>query len=783
MAIFYSSLAPEITPKKRSLPFNYISTLLAIVLLLFATVIEAQNKRPKIGLVLSGGGAKGIAHIGVLKALEEAGITPDYITGTSMGSIIGGLYAAGYTADQLEEIIKEIDWDLTLTNKLPLDKVTFEEKFYNGRYLLDFYVKDKKLILPEGVIEGQALIQQFCKLTLPVNGIEDFNDFPIPFACVATNIATGEPVVLNKGSLSNSLRASMAIPTIFTPVTIDDQLLVDGGLVRNMPVPEVQDMGAEFIIGVFVSSDFHPKEELTSAISILSQSAFITSVYDTRQQLGKCDILITPDLAAYSTGSFHEAKGILEKGNEAGKEYLEVFKKLADSLNQLGPAKVFEPLERHPAIVDNFTFSDIQIEGNEIVSDGFIEGKLNFESNKTVKIEQLQEKIDLLYGTQYFSKIGYEILDSPDGNILKINIIERPREHFRFSYHYDTENKGGILANATFRNLILNNSRLIFEADLSTQPSALINYFKYLGGKQNFAFAASGIFNNKDLPLYNEADGEKNQVYGSNFLSGALKLQSTRAQNSTYGIEAEWMFNEITPKIADLNNLSVTKINYRNTALSLFFRHNSLNDRYFPTKGLKANVVLSSSVNINGSLELIIDSVKTKIDASESGGVIQTSNINSVLLEIMPLIPIGSKFTLITKAKVSISNLENGTVNLNELDFIGGFIPGLVNANEFYGASPKEYVTANYFYGRVTGQYMLKRNLFLQAHFNYLNSMYPSQWVLNDFTPTSLGGRTDRIGYGASIGYKSIIGPIFFSVAQDLHRHNLKAALSIGFFY
>jgi len=295
-------------------PRNFLFILL---IFFFGMNTNAQNQRPKVGLVLSGGGAKGVAHIGVLKAMEEAGLTPDYITGTSMGSIIGGLYSIGYSADELKEIVEGVNWDLVLTNKIPLNKVTFEEKRFYGRYLLDFYLKDKKIQFPSGVIEGQALMELFTKVTRPVHDITDFNDFPIPFACVASNIVTGEPVVLNKGSLAQSMRASMAIPTFFTPVKIDGKLLVDGGLVRNVPVPEVLDMGADIVICVYVGTDLHPESELKSLVSILTQSAFITSARDNREQLKKCDILIQPDLGGLSTSSFHTTSEILERGNAA----------------------------------------------------------------------------------------------------------------------------------------------------------------------------------------------------------------------------------------------------------------------------------------------------------------------------------------------------------------------------------------------------------------------------------------------------------------------------------
>ena len=531
---------------------------LAVFLVLFFFSVSGQQQqsqqqqRPKIGLVLSGGGAKGVAHIGVLKAMEEAGLTPDYITGTSMGSIMGGLYSIGYTADELKDIVVNIDWDQILTNKVPLDKVTFEEKDYYGRYLLDFSMKDKKLQLPSGVIEGQALIELFSEVTRPVHDITDFNQFPIPFACVAANIVTGEPVVLNKGSLAMSMRASMSIPTVFTPVKIDGKLLVDGGLVRNMPVEEVKAMGADIVIGVFVGTDLSPEEDLKSLVKILSQSAFITSAYDAREQLANCDILIQPNLEGYSTASFHEASGILERGMDAGKQYAEIFKNLADSLKQFGPLhKVVKP-----AIQDSYVFDKLEIEGNKVITDDFIIGKMKFKAGKELSIEELNKRIEMTYGTQYFERVTYQIIGEQGHRTLKINVVERPNIQFRFSYYYDSENKGGIIANATFRNVIFKSSRLIFETDLSAQPKIFMNYFKYLGKKQNFALGLSGLYNRNEFPFYDDSTGVRTSVYSSEYFSGGIKLQSTNFRNSTYGVELKWSNINLKPKVGIYNTPS-----------------------------------------------------------------------------------------------------------------------------------------------------------------------------------------------------------------------------------
>lgn len=746
---------------------------LCIFLTAFSVSIYSQNERPKIGLVLSGGGAKGIAHIGVLKAMEEAGLTPDFITGTSMGSIVGGLYSIGYSADELKEIVLGADWDLLLTNKIPLDKVTYEEKYYYGKYLLDFYLKGNELQLPEGVIEGQALMDLFSNLTRPVHNINDFNDFPIPFACVGANIVTAEPVVLNHGSLALSMRASMAIPTVFTPVKIGNDLMVDGGLLRNMPVDEVLEMGADMVIGVFVGTDLTPEEDLKSAVDILTQSAFITAVHDARVQLAKCDILIQPNLEGYTTSSFHSAAGILERGNKAGEAFYEVFKHLADSLKKIGPLHTVVK----PEVPDEYIFDDILVEGNEVIEDDFVIGKMRIKPGEPVSMDYIEYRIGLIYGTQYFEKLWYEILGEPGHQKLKIYVVERPKTHFRFSYHYDTENKGGIVANATFRNLLLNKSRLIFEADLGTHPTLLADYFKYMGKKQDYAIGASGLYLNREYPLY-DSTGTENNIFTGNYWAGGLKLQSTRLQSSTFGLEVVWSSMDLKSVILEndiLRYVGLKKIQYSSTSFTAFYHFNNTNERYYPTRGLGASIEFSITPKVNGSIET--DSLSIEGDQ-----FLETSSIFSLDMKLNPIIHINEKISVLTKARLRMSSIGN-TLNLDEYDFIGGFIPGIVNSNEYIGVRVKEFQAINYFFGKLGVQYEIKRNLFVQALFNYLDAEYPMTWIYPDAVTAPFGDRYRRFSYGATIGYKSVIGPIILGIGKDHYRKGLKAALGIGFFY
>ena len=362
----------------------------------------AQDSNPKVAVVLSGGGAKGFSHIGILQALEEAGIYPDIVTGTSMGGVVGGLYALGYSADEIQAMTEDIDWNTMLGNQIPFEDISFEEKAYYGRYIAELPVKGIIPQLPRGLIEGQNLNNLLADLTRSAHGVRNFDGLPIPFRCVSTDIATGSRVVLKEGSLPESLRATMAIPSVFTPVEINETLLVDGGLVRNFPVQEALDMGADIVIGIFVSNDLDPKEELNTMFDILMQSTWVMGAYDSREQMKLVDLYIEPDLEGYSTGDFNSAKEIIIKGQEKGQALLPQFKQLADSLKRVG--KVFKKPIKLPQ-KDVYRFSEVKVVGNEDIPDEFINGKLRISVNDTLNINQIDRRIQLAYGSRYFLKL------------------------------------------------------------------------------------------------------------------------------------------------------------------------------------------------------------------------------------------------------------------------------------------------------------------------------------------------------------------------------------------
>ena len=304
-------------------------------LLFVAASSQDARKRPTIGLTLSGGGAKGLAHIGILKAIDSAGLKIDYITGTSIGSVVGGLYAIGYSGDSLEKMARGVDWDLLLSNQSSLRGLFMEEKSEYSKYVVELPWVGHGFRLPTGVLEGQELWLKLTELFAPVYDKKFFSQFNIPFRCVATDVGTGEAVVLTKGEIVSAIRASMAIPSLFTAVDIDGTRMIDGGIVRNFPVQDVKQMGADIVIGSNVAMGLLASDKVRNVIHVLLQVAFFREAEDTRKEVPLCDIYIPVPLQDYSMGSFSQADEIMNIGIEQGRQLYPRFKRLADSLNAI----------------------------------------------------------------------------------------------------------------------------------------------------------------------------------------------------------------------------------------------------------------------------------------------------------------------------------------------------------------------------------------------------------------------------------------------------------------
>jgi NTE family protein len=381
--------------------------------------------RPKIGLALSGGGARGGAHVGVLRALRELGIPIDYIAGTSMGSVIGGFYASGLDEDEIAALAADIDWGDLFSDSPSRDNRTFHRKRDDDLFLVkqEAGLNNGQVELPMGLVQGQDINLFLARTTLPVAHVQNFDELPIPFRAVATDIATGEVVVLDHGSLGDAIRASLSIPAAFAPIEIDGRLLVDGGVAQNLPVDTVRAMGADIVIAVDISTPLAGREELTSVISITSQLFGFLTVRGTEEQktkLGPNDVLISPDLHDVTTSDFARIEETFAFGYDATMAAADELRALALPAAQDEAHRAARPNPRReePPEIDF-----VRLANDTNVSDNIVEARLeSIPTGVPLDLDATELAIERVYGLELFEKVSYSVVEEGGVTGLEVNL-------------------------------------------------------------------------------------------------------------------------------------------------------------------------------------------------------------------------------------------------------------------------------------------------------------------------------------------------------------------------
>jgi len=410
-----------------------------------AGVETADSGRPKIGLVLAGGGARGLAHIGVIRYLEERDIRIDAVAGTSMGGVIGALYASGLKADQIEKIALNLDWARAFNDETPRDQLTFRQKQEDFDYLVDakFRFKDGRFRLSPGIIEGQNLNLILHDLVRHVAHVHDFDKLPIPYRAVAADIATGEPVVLSRGDLAVAMRATMSIPGIFTPVDLDGKLLVDGGIANNVPVDVVQGMGVDHVIVVDIGTPLAGREQLDNVLSIVGQLTTILTRKNSERQIARMqpgDVLIQPslDAAGVETMSFDRAERAIEVGYEGSTA-------LGNQLAALAsPGSTDAQLARIDTEAPLPVIDRIEVETDSEVSEELLRNMVRQRPGERLDMPQLESDIATIYGLDAFSRVDYSISESANERVLSVRAKANPlgTSYLKVGLSWDQDSHG-----------------------------------------------------------------------------------------------------------------------------------------------------------------------------------------------------------------------------------------------------------------------------------------------------------------------------------------------------
>ncbi|MFV8345635.1 patatin-like phospholipase family protein [Flavobacterium sp. ZB4P13] len=557
---------------------------IALLFIVFAslTVFSQEQKKPKIGLVLSGGGAKGFAHIGVLKVLEEAGIKIDYIGGTSMGAVIGGLYASGYNASQIDSIFHATNFDELLNDFIPRSSKNFYEKRNDELYALVLPFSKLKIGIPEALSKGMYNYNLLNRITRNVRHIKDFNQLPIPFLCIGTDIETGKEVLLNKGNLAQAMIASSAFPSLFSPVEIDGRVLVDGGVVNNYPIEEVRKLGADIIIGVDVQNDLLDRSQLKDATRILVQITNLQSIERMKKNVKETEVYIRPDVKNYGVVSFDKGKEIIRKGEEATFSVYEKIKLLADGSG---------PYKKPNLKLTTDSLQIIDINSNELdnYTKEYVIGKLRFKPGAKTCYDDLLKGINNINATQNFSAISYSLDENKNGDDLNLTLKENPtKTYLKFGLHYDNLFKSAVLINLTHKKTFFKNDRTSLDIVLGDNIRYNLDY--YIENGFNLSFGFKSQFNQFNRNVAKEistldlgALGVKSINVDFHDLTNQVYFQSLFVQKFLIGGGVELKYLKIKSETLANADPVIDNSNY----LSLFgyMKFDSFDNKYFPKKG------------------------------------------------------------------------------------------------------------------------------------------------------------------------------------------------------
>jgi len=443
--------------------------------------LASQPSRPKTGIVLSGGGARGLAHIGVLKVLEEVNMPIDYIGGTSMGSIVGGLYASGYSANQLDEIAMATNWFGLFSDESRRRYVPIEEKAENSKYMLSLPMRGLNITLPSGLVSGQEASKMLSGLTWHVHHIQDFNQLPIPFVCIATDLETGDAIVIRNGSLAEAMRASMTLPSIFTPARVGGRHALDGGIARNFPVIDVIEMGADILIGVDVSTFISSSDSLFTLIDILNQTVSFQIERTTFAQRQLATILLQPEMESIGMMSFESTRAIIDAGEAIARANINELRHIADSLNAYGREDRIIPHVDPTGIP--IVIREIRYEGLVLTDPRMIDAELQMQLplNTVITRSDLNLAIDRLYSLQFFERVTYRLVPARSGYSIILKFQELDHDKFRVGLRYDSREKASLLFNNTYRNWLIPSSTLRLSVRLGEMTSVEGQLYSYIG--------------------------------------------------------------------------------------------------------------------------------------------------------------------------------------------------------------------------------------------------------------------------------------------------------------
>lgn len=692
---------------------------------------EIPQKDKKIGLALSGGTAKGLAHIGILKVLDEEKVPVEFVTGTSMGSIIAGMYSVGYTPKEIEEIAENMDWMKLFNDKIERRNKGITRNMIEDQNSIVLPLGKKAMPkLPVGVVGGKTASQQLNELFYGAIGTDDFTKFPRKFAAVATDLNSGEGVMITKGSIATAIRASLSLPSIFAPVRSGDRLYIDGGVVRNLPVQDLKVLGADYTIGVNVGDGFVKRDEnKMNLIDVITDSSTIAGRQEVERQIRMLDLYMKPDLEKFEAYDFSKVKEIIAAGEKIARDNI-------DKIRELSNPKLYDELEEkrkefRKTWTDEYNITSIDIEGNKKYKDSYFKKFLPKKLGNMNRLE-MEEIVNEIYQNGNFTTAYYEVKN----NKLVINVQEKPSDYVTLNGNINNEDKATI--NFGFQgNKVLGDINARYSSNTTVSNEYGINNSVILG-----------IGKDEKVLILGNLDYKRDMIYNQNFGNGYYDFVNKKFSLET-GVGFQISKNLLlfagggyqTSKVEknqDQRKNGKKRFPFFETSLT----YDTRNSIESPTKG----IYFTSKYTFSNSKD------------ANFNALYQTGEVN---------IPVGEKLTF--TPKVSYLTVKGSDIPETYEPKLGG-IKTEDNSLEFFGLPADKVRGESIFVGSVKLQYNISKIL-------YADTMYSRAYISDegfDF------GSRKRESYKFGFGVKTPLGPGYFGIAK-VPGETLRYILNFGY--
>ncbi|MDS1793634.1 patatin-like phospholipase family protein [Vibrio parahaemolyticus] len=658
---------------------RYFALWVSLFLIVTPSVAQVKNEdtptRPKVAVVLAGGGAKGAAHIGVLKALEEMHIPVDIITGTSMGAYVGGLYATGMSADEIESFIYSVDWNSGYRDRVDRSQRRVRDKEYEDRYQIttDLGLRFGEVRAPTGVVQGQNMLRVLRETTGNLGRFDSFDELAIPYRSVATDILELDEVVIGNGYLVDAMMASMSVPGALPPYKLNGHMLVDGGVVNNMPVDVARAMGADVVIAVDISTDYKTEDDFTGLFTVADQLSNYLVRRSTQQQvetLQEQDVYIRPNVGQMETVEFDKMPWAFQSGYDITRE---MESKLAGL--RLSNAEYQKYIDHKQEVRKKLVYGDdrvvdeIVIVNNTHYSDVLLTNRLELETGRKIETAEIEKAVENLYALDRFELITYHFEEVDGSNLLVFDVNEKswgPNYlNFRFFLEddFDTDSQYGIGMSTNFTNLNSHGAEMALNVEMGTDKLIEAELYSPVLSSQEFFVAGKVAYSSegRNLPVSDDDSSLSSvndflPVSYTEFVSEiAIGIQPTLWQELRLG-------GRYSSGSIELSTLaSVGNLDFERRGLFANYRLDTLDDFAFPTRGLLVD------------LEYLVshDTSPEEIGQSKPKDIVEDTvyEIDARFKGAMSY----QRHTLVGQAEYSFVQSKNSSITLDPRE-LGGFL-------------------------------------------------------------------------------------------------------------